>query len=98
MKVKLKRQVKFADKAYAIGIHEMPDALADNWYFKALVKDKHAEILGAEKAPEKSAAPVMPEPVKPESITDDSGFVPEVAEDAAEAEKDQKHRGNKKQR
>ena len=58
MKVLFKYSRIIERKAYVKGEYELPDALADNWYFKALVKDGDVVIIpNAEPAP-----PVIQEP------------------------------------
>lgn len=66
-----KRPVRIGDKVLECGAHEIDAALAEHWYFKALVSDGLAQIiddpkpeLKPEPKPEPEAPKVAPE-VKP---------------------------------
>lgn len=53
MKVQLKRVVRLGDKKYVKGMHEIPEAHCQGWYFDALKKDGDAIVH--------DASPVLPE-------------------------------------
>ena len=39
MKVEFKQHAQLDGTSYKLGIHEVPDSLSSDWYFKALLKD-----------------------------------------------------------
>jgi len=45
MRVQLKHPRIFAQKIYPKGVHELPDGLASDWFFKAAVESKDVLIL-----------------------------------------------------
>ena len=78
MRALIKRPVRIGDKVLECGAHEIDAALAEHWYFKALVSDGLAQIIDdpkpeskPEPQPEASAvAPAVkpaaqPAPAKP---------------------------------
>ena len=67
MRALIKRPVRIGDKTLECGAHEIDAALAEHWYFKALVADGLAQIIDdpkPEPKPEPEAPKVAPE-VKP---------------------------------
>ena len=66
MRALIKRPVRIGGKLFECGAHEIDAALAEHWYFKALVKDGLAQIIDdkPELKPEPEAPKVAPE-VKP---------------------------------
>lgn len=66
MRALIKRPVRIGDKTLECGAHTIDAALAEHWYFKALVKDGLAQIIDdkPEPKPEPEAPKVAPE-VKP---------------------------------
>ena len=66
MRALIKRPVRIGDKVLECGAHEIDAALAEHWYFKALVADGLAQIIDdkPELKPEPEAPKVAPE-VKP---------------------------------
>lgn len=45
MRVKFKYPRSIDGTHYAPGVYELPDAYADNWFFKALIATKDVELL-----------------------------------------------------
>ena len=45
MRALIKRPVRIGDKVLECGAHEIDAALAEHWYFKALVSDGLAQII-----------------------------------------------------
>ncbi|CAB4149643.1 hypothetical protein UFOVP558_15 [uncultured Caudovirales phage] len=64
MKVKLKMPRQLGGVDYKIGVHEMPDAVANDPYFLAQVSNGNALIV--EEPAEKVKAPKAPKADKPE--------------------------------
>lgn len=67
MRALIKRPVRIGDKTLECGAHEINAALAEHWYFKALVSDGLAQIIDDPK-PEPAAPEVEPAasaPAKP---------------------------------
>ena len=75
MRALIKRPVRIGGKLFECGAHTIDTALAEHWYFKALVADGLAQIIDDPKpepkpeapkvAPEvKSAAPVPAKPAQ----------------------------------
>ena len=67
MRALIKRPVRIGDKVLECGAHEIDAALAEHWYFKALVADGLAQIIDdpkPEPKPEPEAPKVAPA-VKP---------------------------------
>ena len=66
MRALIKRPVRIGDKTLECGAHTIDAALAEHWYFKALVADGLAQIIDdkPEPKPEPEAPKVAPE-VKP---------------------------------
>lgn len=77
MRALIKRPVRIGDKVLECGAHTIDAALAEHWYFKALVSDGLAQIIDDPKpepkpepqpeAPEVAPAvkPAAPAPAKP---------------------------------
>lgn len=77
MRALIKRPVRIGDKVLECGAHEIDAALAEHWYFKALVSDGLAQIIDdpkpepqPEPQPEAPAVapavkPAAPAPAKP---------------------------------
>ena len=77
MRALIKRPVRIGDKMLECGAHTIDAALAEHWYFKALVSDGLAQIIDDPKpepkpepqpeAPEVAPAvkPAAPAPAKP---------------------------------
>ena len=64
MRALIKRPVRIGDKTLECGAHEIDAALAEHWYFKALVADGLAQIIDdpqPEPKPEPEAPKVAPE-------------------------------------
>lgn len=67
MRALIKRPVRIGDKVLECGAHTIDAALAEHWYFKALVSDGLAQIiddkpeLKPEPKPEPEAPKVAPE-------------------------------------
>ena len=59
MRALIKRPVRIGDKVLECGAHEIDAALAEHWYFKALVADGLAQIIDDKPEPK-------PEPAAPE--------------------------------
>lgn len=49
-------------KLYPKGVHEVPDALKDDWFFKAQVKEGHLAIMPKAEEPAADEAPAKPQP------------------------------------
>ena len=67
MRALIKRPVRIGDKTLECGAHTLDPALAEHWYFKALVADGLAQIIDdpkPESKPEPEAPKVAPA-VKP---------------------------------
>ena len=69
MRALIKRPVRIGDKVLECGAHTIDAALAEHWYFKALVSDGLAQIIDDPKPeskpePQPEAPKVAPE-VKP---------------------------------
>ena len=62
MRALIKRPVRIGDKVLECGVHEIDAALAEHWYFKALVADGLAQIIDdkPELKPEPEAPKVAP--------------------------------------
>ena len=62
MRALIKRPVRIGDKVLECGVHEIDTALAEHWYFKALVADGLAQIIDdkPEPKPEPEAPKVAP--------------------------------------
>lgn len=69
MRALIKRPVRIGDKTLECGAHTIDAALAEHWYFKALVADGLAQIIDDPKPEPKSvlqtAAPAVAPEVKP---------------------------------
>lgn len=69
MRALIKRPVRIGDKVLECGAHEIDAALAEHWYFKALVSDGLAQIIDDPKPEPKpepqTAAPAVAPAVKP---------------------------------
>ena len=64
MRALIKRPVRIGDKVLECGAHTIDAALAEHWYFKALVSDGLAQIIDdpkPEPKPEPEAPKVAPE-------------------------------------
>lgn len=60
MRALIKRPVRIGDKVLECGEHEIDAALANHWYFKALVKDGLAQIIDDKPEPQPEAPKVAP--------------------------------------
>ena len=65
MRALIKRPVRIGDKVLECGVHEIDAALADHWYFKALVSDGLAQIIDDKPDPKPESQPEAPK-VAPE--------------------------------
>lgn len=69
MRALIKRPVRIGDKTFECGAHTIDAALAEHWYFKALVSDGLAQIIDDPKPEPKpvpqTAAPEVAPAVKP---------------------------------
>ena len=69
MRALIKRPVRIGDKVLECGAHTIDAALAEHWYFKALVSDGLAQIIDDPKPEPKpepqTAAPAVASAVKP---------------------------------
>lgn len=65
MRALIKRPVRIGDKVLECGAHEIDAALAEHWYFKALVADGLAQIIDDPKPEPQTAAPKVAPEVKP---------------------------------
>lgn len=69
MRALIKRPVRIGDKTLECGAHTIDAALAEHWYFKALVADGLAQIIDDPKPEPKpvpqTATPAMAPAVKP---------------------------------
>ena len=65
MRALIKRPVRIGDKVLECGVHEIDAALAEHWYFKALVSDGLAQIIDDPKPEPKPEAPEVAPEVKP---------------------------------
>lgn len=67
MRAQFKRPVRIGGKLYECGEHEIDAALADHWYFKALVADGLAHIIDdkPEPKPEPQPQPETKDEIKP---------------------------------
>lgn len=72
MRALIKRPVRIGDKVLECGAHTIDAALAEHWYFKALVSDGLAQIIDdpkpepqPEPKPEPAVKPAAPAPAKP---------------------------------
>ena len=69
MRALIKRPVRIGDKMLECGAHTIDAALAEHWYFKALVSDGLAQIIDDPKPEPKpepqTAAPAVAPAVKP---------------------------------
>lgn len=69
MRALIKRPVRIGDKTLECGAHTIDAALAEHWYFKALVADGLAQIIDDPKLEPKpvpqTAAPAVAPAVKP---------------------------------
>ena len=65
MRALIKRPVRIGDKTLECGAHEIDAALAEHWYFKALVSDGLAQIIDDKPQPEpQTTAPAVAPEVK----------------------------------
>ena len=64
MRALIKRPVRIGDKVLECGVHEIDAALAEHWYFKALVADGLAQIIDDPKPEPQPAAPAVAPEVK----------------------------------
>lgn len=62
MRALIKRPVRIGDKVLECGAHTIDAALAEHWYFKALVADGLAQIINDPKPEPK----LVPQPEAPE--------------------------------
>lgn len=67
MRGRFARPVRIGGKLYECGEHEIDAALADHWYFKALVKDGLAQVIEDPK-PEPAPAPAPAVETKVEPV------------------------------
>lgn len=68
MRALIKRPVRIGDKTLECGAHTIDAALAEHWYFKALVSDGLAQIIDDKPEPKpvpQTAAPQVAPEVKP---------------------------------
>ena len=65
MRALIKRPGRIGDKVLECGAHEIDAALAEHWYFKALVSDGLAQIIDDPKPEPQTAAPEVAPAVKP---------------------------------
>lgn len=65
MRALIKRPVRIGDKVLECGAHEIDAALAEHWYFKALVSDGLAQIIDDPKPEPQPEAPEVAPAVKP---------------------------------
>ena len=65
MRALIKRPVRIGDKTLECGAHTIDAALAEHWYFKALVSDGLAQIIDDPKPEPQPAAPAVAPAVKP---------------------------------
>ena len=74
MRALIKRPVRIGDKTLECGAHTIDAALAEHWYFKALVSDGLAQIIDDKPEPEPEpeapkvapkVEPAAPAPAKP---------------------------------
>lgn len=71
MRALIKRPVRIGDKTLECGAHTIDAALAEHWYFKALVSDGLAQIIDdkpepqPEPKPEPEVEPAASAPAKP---------------------------------
>ena len=69
MRARITRPVRIGDKTLECGAHTIDAALAEHWYFKALVADGLAQIIDDPKPEPKpvpqTAAPAVAPAVKP---------------------------------
>lgn len=90
MKLDIKRAVHLGGLDYKPGIHEVPDFVAENWFFKALLKAGEIILLHA-------IAPQPAEEVKQESsaaLDSESEAAQSAPEDIEEAPKGKKKKKN----
>ena len=65
MRALIKRPVRIGDKVLECGAHTIDAALAEHWYFKALVSDGLAQIIEDPKPELKPEAPKVAPKVEP---------------------------------
>ena len=65
MRALIKRPVRIGDKVLECGAHTIDAALAEHWYFKALVSDGLAQIIDDPKPEPQPEAPAVAPAVKP---------------------------------
>ena len=65
MRALIKRPVRIGDKVLECGAHTIDAALAEHWYFKALVSDGLAQIIDDPKPEPQPEAPEVAPAVKP---------------------------------
>lgn len=65
MRALIKRPVRIGDKVLECGAHTIDAALAEHWYFKALVSDGLAQIIDDPKPEPQPEAPEVAPEVKP---------------------------------
>ncbi len=110
MKIQLKRAARLHGSDRAKGIHEIPDACAEHWFFQALQKDGDLVILDAAPAAAEPAEIPAEEPVieapaeEPEledveELPDDAeGAISDEEPEAPVAHMKEKHGKKKKKR
>ena len=64
MRALIKRPVRIGDKLFECGAHTIDAALAEHWYFKALVSDGLAQIIDDPKPEPKPEPEPQPEAPK----------------------------------
>ena len=65
MRALIKRPVRIGGKLFECGAHTIDTALAEHWYFKALVADGLAQIIDDPKPELKPEAPKVAPATKP---------------------------------
>ena len=60
MRALIKRPVRIGDKTLECGAHTIDTALAEHWYFKALVADGLAQIIDDKPEPKPESQPEAP--------------------------------------
>ena len=65
MRALIKRPVRIGDKVLECGAHTIDAALAEHWYFKALVSDGLAQIIDDPKPEPQPEAPEVAPKVEP---------------------------------
>lgn len=96
MKIQLKHPRSIDGKLFAPGVHDMPDALADHWFLKALMKDGDAVLIGAPpKLPPKEDAQLKDE-LSSDEEAGTEGAEPEEQEEQGESLAPQKEKKGKR--